>query len=92
MADQTIGVHCEAVARLPPKCRRVYLMRKVHGMSHKEIAQHMGITTTTVERHITKGIRDCARYMEEQLGDANSEKTPQDKVNTGSRFGGKRNG
>ena len=69
MADQQIGIHCEAVAQLPPQCRRVFLMRKVHGMSHKEIASELGIAISTVEKHMTKGVRDCARYVEEHSGD-----------------------
>ena len=66
IAHQVVGIHCEAVASLPKQCRRVYLMRKVHGMSHKEIAGQLGISPRTVERHIGKGNRDCANYLREQ--------------------------
>ena len=62
-AYQVVGVHCEAVAQLPAQCRRVYLMRKVHGMSHREIADRLGISPRTVEKHISKGSRDCWRYV-----------------------------
>ena len=65
MAEQQIGLHCEAVAKLPAQCRRVFLMRKVHGMSHSEIALELGIAISTVEKHMSKGIRACAAYMEE---------------------------
>jgi RNA polymerase sigma factor (sigma-70 family) len=64
IADQlVIGIHCEAVAQLPVKCRRVYLMRKVHGMSHQEIAERLNIAVSSVEKHISKGVRDCRRYV-----------------------------
>jgi RNA polymerase sigma factor (sigma-70 family) len=65
-ARQTLGLHCEAVATLPPHCRRVYMMRKVHGMSHKEIAGHLGIAVSTVEKHLIKGIAECDRYVRER--------------------------
>jgi RNA polymerase sigma factor (sigma-70 family) len=65
-ARQTLGLHCEAVATLPPHCRRVYMMRKVHGMSHKEIAGHLGIAVSTVEKHLIKGIAECDRYIRER--------------------------
>lgn len=65
MAEQQIGLHCEAVAQLPTQCRRVFLMRKVHGMSHREIAHQLGIAISTVEKHMSKGMRDCANYMQE---------------------------
>lgn len=65
-AQQSIGLHCEAVAELPPQCRRVYLMRKVYAMSHKEIAEHLGIAVSTVENHLTKGLAQCDRYIRER--------------------------
>lgn len=64
-ARQTLGLHCEAVAELAPQCREVYLLRKVHGLSHKEIAQQMGIAVSTVEKHLIKGVEQCDRYVRE---------------------------
>jgi RNA polymerase sigma-70 factor (ECF subfamily) len=64
-ARQTLGLHCEAVARLPPQCRHVYLLRKVHGMSHKEIAEQLGIAVSTVEKHLIKGVELCDRFLRE---------------------------
>lgn len=63
MAKQVIGLRCEAIALLPPQCRRVFLMRKVHGMSHREIAERLNIATKTVEKHISKGVRDSGHYV-----------------------------
>lgn len=63
VARQTLGLHCEAVAALPPQCRRVYLLRKVYGLSHKEIAKRMGIAVSTVEKHLIKGMQECDRYV-----------------------------
>jgi RNA polymerase sigma-70 factor (ECF subfamily) len=65
---ETLGVHCEAVATLPPQCRQVYLLRKVHGLSHKEIAAHLGIAVSTVEKHLIKGVELCDRYVQERTG------------------------
>ena len=66
MARQKLGIHCEAVATLPPQCRRVYLMRKVYGMPHKEIAERLGIAVSTVEKHLIKGVELCDRYVSEK--------------------------
>ena len=66
-ARQMLGVHCEAVAELAPQCRQVYLLRKVHGFSHKEIAEHMGIAVSTVEKHLMKAIEQCERYVRERV-------------------------
>lgn len=67
IARQHLGVHCEAVASLPPQCRRVYILRKVYGLSHKEIAQHMGLAIKTVEKYLYTGIERCDLYVSERL-------------------------
>lgn len=69
MAEEMIGIHCEAVAQLPPQCRRVFLMRKVHGMSHKEISVELGIAISTVEKHMSKAVRASANYIEQRTSD-----------------------
>jgi RNA polymerase sigma-70 factor (ECF subfamily) len=65
-AQEKVGIHCEAVSTLPPQCRRVYLMRKVYGMPHKEIAQRLDIAVSTVEKHLMKGVELCDRYVREK--------------------------
>jgi RNA polymerase sigma-70 factor (ECF subfamily) len=53
-----------ACETLPPQCKRVFLLRKVHGKSHKQIAKELNISTRTVERHITNAIKLCRDTME----------------------------
>lgn len=62
-AQEIIGLHCEAIANLPPQCRQVYLLRKVHGLSRKEISLQMGIAVSTVEKHLIKAISETDRYL-----------------------------
>ncbi len=45
------------IARLPGKCRQAFMLRKVHGLSQRQIAARMGISESTVEKHIGKGVR-----------------------------------
>ena len=66
IAQQKLQQCCTAIAGLPEQCRRVFLLRKVYAYSHKEIAEHLGISTRTVEKHITKGIDRFTQYMEQQ--------------------------
>lgn len=58
LAQEKLGVMCEAIAGLPNKCRQVVVMRKVYGMKTKDIAKRMNISTITVSNYITKGM--CA--------------------------------
>jgi len=49
-----------ALQGLPPRSRSAVVMRKVDGLSRREIAQRLGVTEKTVERHLTIGLRALA--------------------------------
>lgn len=66
IAQQKLKQYCEAIAGLPEQCRRVFLLRKVHALSHKEIAAQLDIATSTVEKHIARGVDRCTEYFERQ--------------------------
>ncbi|GJL55325.1 MAG: DNA-directed RNA polymerase sigma-70 factor [Nitrospirales bacterium] len=53
-----------AIAELPPKCRHVFLLHKVRGKSHREIAEHLGISHNMVEKHIMKGLAHCRQRLD----------------------------
>lgn len=57
VAHQELRHIGELIAGLPPKCRQAFILRKVHGLSQREIARHMSISESTVEKHIGKGLR-----------------------------------
>jgi RNA polymerase sigma-70 factor (ECF subfamily) len=67
--EQVAGGHQElrhlaaAFDLLPPRCREVVWLRKVEGLSQKEVAARMGITEGVIEKHITKGVRLLARLL-----------------------------
>lgn len=46
-----------AIAALPPQCRRVVEMRRLEDRSPREIAEALGISVSTVEKHLAKGVR-----------------------------------
>lgn len=55
---------CRAVSELPVQCRRAFILKKVYGLSRKEIADYMGITESTVQKHVAKGLTICTEYLE----------------------------
>ncbi|MAY03678.1 MAG: RNA polymerase subunit sigma-70 [Gammaproteobacteria bacterium] len=54
---------CRAVKTLPPKCRRVFILKKIYGLSLKEIAKELSVTEKAVEKHVTKGFALTLQYM-----------------------------
>lgn len=87
-AHQQLGIHCDAVATLPPQCRRVYLMRKVYDMPHKEIAQRLGIAVSTVEKHLMKGVEICDLFVREKTANDNHRSLQAGQTRPGNRHRG----
>lgn len=52
-----------AMDRLPPRCREAVWLKKVEGLSVREIATRMGIAENTVDRHLTDGARALADML-----------------------------
>jgi RNA polymerase sigma factor (sigma-70 family) len=82
-AREILGLHCEAVASLPPQCRQVYLLRKVHGLSHKEIAGQLAIAVSTVEKHLIKAVEQCDRYVVERTATPSIRAVPRGRAGGG---------
>ena len=41
------------MAVLPEKCREVFVLSKIEGLKNREIAEKLGISEKTVERHMS---------------------------------------
>lgn len=52
-----------AFSELPPRCREVVELRKIAGLSQRDVADKLGITEGTVEKQIAKGIRFLANAL-----------------------------
>ena len=69
------------VDRLSPQCRRAFELRKFDGLSIRETAEKMGITQSTVEKHLTKALA----LILSALGEASHERGSERGVGEGSR-------
>lgn len=63
---QTQELLSQAIATLPPLCKQIFILRKLHGKSHQEISHIFGISVKTIENHITKGMHHCRHYIVQQ--------------------------
>ncbi|PWJ58446.1 RNA polymerase sigma-70 factor (ECF subfamily) [Dyadobacter jejuensis] len=54
--EETYNRVQELVDQLPPQCRKIFLMNRFEGKRYKEIALELGLSTKTIESHISKGL------------------------------------
>ncbi len=45
-----------AVADLPGKVRDVFVLRRIKGLSQRDVARELGLSESTVEKHMSRGI------------------------------------
>ena len=65
---------CRATDTLSVEVKRVFLLKKVYGMSQKDIAAYIGLSESTVEKHVAKGLFQCSVYLQ-QIVHSNSKNT-----------------
>jgi RNA polymerase sigma factor (sigma-70 family) len=78
---------CAAVDRLPPLCRRVFVLRKVFKLTHAEISEVLGVSHSTIEKHVAKGLVRCRDYLRQQglleMTDAKIKSAPLRRISDG---------
>ena len=53
-----------ALEQLPPACREAFLLNRLDGLSHAQIAARLGISTKSVQRYIERALRACLEVPE----------------------------
>ncbi len=62
-----MALFVESVGRLPEVTRNVFLLHHVKGMTYPQVAQHLGLSTRTVERHIVQALTTLERKLKNYL-------------------------
>lgn len=63
LAKEEFRIVEEALKDLSPLCQRVVVLNRFEGMKHREIAAHLGISQSAVEKHIAKALLHCRRRL-----------------------------
>lgn len=61
--NHELEILTQAIQALPERCRRVFTLSKVYGMTYNDIAKDMGISFNTVSAQIAIGLSKCTKYM-----------------------------
>jgi RNA polymerase sigma factor (sigma-70 family) len=61
--NEELALLREAMHALPTRCRQVFTLRKLYGLSHREIAERLGISEKTVEEQVNRAMRRCAAFL-----------------------------
>ncbi|MFJ2986107.1 MULTISPECIES: sigma-70 family RNA polymerase sigma factor [unclassified Pseudomonas] len=61
--DQRLALMQRALAELSKPCRDSFLLRKLEGLSHQQIAARLGISRSLVEKHIVNAMKHCRVRM-----------------------------
>lgn len=62
-SHQELALLTEVVADLPKRIRQAFTLRRVYGLSQREIAEHMRISEKTVEQLLARAVRRCATAL-----------------------------
>jgi RNA polymerase sigma factor (sigma-70 family) len=66
--NQELALLTEAIQSLPDRCRQIFTLRTVYGMSQRDIGEKLGISDRTVAAQLAIGVARCTEFMLRRLG------------------------
>lgn len=61
--EQEFELLADAIRALPERCREIVRLRRFEGLSHREIADRLGIREATVNAQLAIGLIRCRKYL-----------------------------
>jgi len=65
--EQLVGALKKAIAELPDRKKEILLKNKIDGLTQKEIAEKLGISVKTVEKHLREAKSELKKKLEKQF-------------------------
>lgn len=66
ISEETLTHIENAIESLPPKCKKVFLLAKMDGLSYREIAEQLKISVNSVNKQITKALNILRESLEKK--------------------------
>jgi RNA polymerase sigma factor (sigma-70 family) len=63
--EERLALMRRALAQLSEPCRQCFLLRKLEGLSHPEIAERLNGSRAMVEKHIVNAMKHCRLRMQQ---------------------------
>lgn len=63
LAKELVEIREASLARLSPRRRKIFLMHREGGMSHREIAEHLNLSPHTVKKTISQALNSINDYF-----------------------------
>lgn len=60
---EEISLLADGIEALPPRCREIFILRRLKSVPQKEIAQRLGISEQTVQVQVQRGVKHCAEFL-----------------------------
>lgn len=65
LAREALRSTTRAIMALPERTRTIFILRRLEGLSHPEIARRLGLSLSTVEKHIQRAAKQLLSAGEE---------------------------
>ena len=75
VGEQEVAIIERVLAGLPPKCRRAFLLNRVHGLEPAEIARQMEVAERTVRHYILQALLQCRTALDAAQAASSSSKS-----------------
>jgi len=60
---QETAILLDAIDALPPRCREIFILIKLQGLSHQEAADRLGLSVQTIHVQVVRGIHKCTLHL-----------------------------
>jgi RNA polymerase sigma factor (sigma-70 family) len=61
--QERVKLLAEAIAGLPSRCREIFILHKIKGLSRQEVADQLRLSDRTVEVQTARAMKRCAEFL-----------------------------